>query len=229
MFGNPLQHNYVRMKSLIEGIQTGLILCFLIGPIFFTLLQTGVERGFRAGAMVGLGIWMSDLAYIFLFYSGVSQIDQLLRGDQFSFYIGIIGGMVLISFGAWALFTKPALASHTDLHLRPSSSYFSLWAKGFFINALNPFAPIFWFTIVGAAMLRNASDTSNLYVYFGAIISTVAATDLLKVLLAKRIRHWLQPIHILWFRRVSGIALIIFGIVLIVKTIYFPESLSNGH
>ncbi|MFN7118082.1 MAG: LysE family translocator [Saprospiraceae bacterium] len=217
------------MKSLIEGIQTGLILCFLIGPIFFTLLQTGVERGFRAGAMVGLGIWMSDLTYILVFYSGVSQIDQLIRGDKFSFYIGVLGGIVLISFGAWALFTKPALASHTDLHLRPSSSYVSLWAKGFFINALNPFAPIFWFTIVSAAILRNASQANYIYLYFTGVIATVAATDLLKVLLAKRIRHWLQPVHILWFRRVSGIALIIFGIVLMVKTIYFPESLNNGH
>ncbi len=217
------------MKSLIEGIQTGLILCFLIGPIFFTLLQTGVERGFRAGVMVGLGIWMSDISYILLFYSGVSQVDQLLRGDKFSFYIGVIGSLILLFFGAWALFTKPALASHTDLHLRPSSSYLSLWAKGFFINALNPFAPIFWFTIVSAAVLRTNSPSSNLYVYFTAIVGTVAATDLLKVLLAKRIRHWLKPIHILWFRRISGMALIIFGIVLLIKTIYFPESLSNGH
>ncbi len=217
------------MKFLIEGIQTGLILCFLIGPIFFTLLQTGVERGFRAGAMVGLGIWMSDLMYILIFYSGVSQIDQWVRGDAFSFYTGVIGGLILMSFGAWALLTKPALASHTELHLRPSSSYFSLWAKGFFINAFNPFAPIFWFTIVSAALLRSASQANYLYLYFTGIIATVASTDLLKVLLAKRIRHWLQPVHILWFRRISGIALIIFGIVLMVKTIYFPEVVNNGH
>lgn len=222
MFGNLLQHNFVRMKSLIEGIQTGLILCFLIGPIFFTLLQTGVERGFRAGAMVSIGIWMSDMLYIAIFYSGVSQIDQLLRGDKFSMYVGLVGSIILACFGIWTLFTKPALTSHTELHLRPSSSYFSLWAKGFLINAINPFTLIFWFTIVSAALLRDATKPTDLFLYFGSIITTVAATDLLKVLLAKKIRHWLKPVHILWFRRISGIALIIFGVVLLVRTLYFP-------
>jgi threonine/homoserine/homoserine lactone efflux protein len=210
------------MKSLIEGIQTGLILCFLIGPIFFTLLQTGVERGFRAGAMVGLGIWMSDLVFISLFYSSVSQFTQLVAGESFSLYVGIGGSIILAIFGLWALFTKPSLASGPDLNLRPSSSYFTLWIKGFLINAVNPFTIIFWFTIVSAALLRTDLDTNNMVYYFGAIIGTVAITDLLKILLAKKIRRWMSPTHILWFRRISGVALIIFGVVLLVRTLILP-------
>lgn len=219
MFGSPLRHNFVRMKSLIEGIQTGLILCFLIGPIFFTLLQTGVERGFRAGAMVGLGIWMSDLAFISIFYSSVSQFTQVIQGKSFSLYVGIIGSIILASFGIWALFTKPSMVSGTDLHLRPSASYFTLWMKGFLINAINPFTIIFWFTIVSAALLRTDLNTQQATIYFGAIIGTVASTDLLKILLAKKIRRWMSPVHILWLRRVSGMALIIFGVVLLVRTL----------
>lgn len=207
------------MKSLIEGIQTGLILCFLIGPIFFTLLQTGVERGFRAGATVGLGIWMSDMAFISLFYSSVSQFTQVIEGRAFSLYVGVIGSIILASFGIWALVTKPSLTTGTDLHLRPSTSYFTLWAKGFLINAINPFTIIFWFTIVSAALLRTDLPPRNALIYFGAIVGTVAATDLLKVLLAKKIRRWLSPTHILWFRRISGIALIVFGVVLLVRTL----------
>jgi len=207
------------MKFLIEGIQTGLILCFLIGPIFFTLLQTGVERGFRAGAMVGLGIWMSDVFFIWLFYSSVSQYSEIVRGETFSFYLGVVGSVILASFGLWALFTKPSLASGPDLHLRPSTSYFTLWLKGFLINAINPFTIIFWFTIVGAALLKPGLEGRNATYYFGAIVGTVMATDLIKILLAKRIRRWMSPHHILWFRRISGVALIIFGVVLLVRTL----------
>jgi threonine/homoserine/homoserine lactone efflux protein len=218
------------MKSLTEGIQTGLIICFLIGPIFFTLLQTAVERGFRAGAMVGLGIWMSDMLFITAFYSGVSQLDQLMRGEESSFYVVIIGSLILAAFGVSALFTKPALASRSELHLRPSSSYLSLWIKGFFLNVVNPPTTLFWFTIVSTTVVNKGVAFTNqqALLFFGGIMGTVISTDLLKILLAKRIRHWLSPVHILWFRRISGIALIIFGIVLIVRRIYFPDFM-NGH
>ena len=60
------------MNILIEGIKVGLILCFLIGPIFFALVQTGVEEGLRAGTAVGLGIWISDLIFILGVYRGIS-------------------------------------------------------------------------------------------------------------------------------------------------------------
>lgn len=227
MFGSLRQHNFARMKSLIEGIQTGLILCFLIGPIFFTLLQTGVERGFRAGAMVGLGIWMSDILFVTVFYSSISRISELMQGDQISLYIGIGGSIILAMFGISALFTKPVVASHKELQLRPSSSYFSLWIKGFLLNTVNPPTTLFWFTIVSTAVVNGGANFTNQYavLFFGGIIGTVATTDLLKVFMAKKIRRWLQPVHILWFRRISGIALIVFGVVLLIKTIYYPAAM----
>ncbi|MBK7872471.1 MAG: LysE family transporter [Saprospiraceae bacterium] len=207
------------MKSLTEGIQTGLILCFLIGPIFFTLLQTGVERGFRAGAAVGLGIWVSDAMFVLLFYSGVNYIAQLLEWEGFSLYVGVVGSIILAAFGAWALFTKPAFQNPSDLHFKPSSSYVSLWAKGFLINSINPFTILFWFGLMSTTILKNSLDIYNVSLFFGGTIGTVVITDILKILMAKRIRRWLQPKHILLLRRVSGIALIVFGIVLLVRTI----------
>ncbi|HMN88525.1 MAG TPA: LysE family translocator [Saprospiraceae bacterium] len=208
------------MKSLIEGIQTGLILCFLIGPIFFTLIQTGVERGFRAGAMVGLGIWVSDALFILAYYSGVSYIVDLLTWKDFSLYVGIAGSIILAIFGLWALLTRPDFAQPADVALRPSASYFSLWLKGFLINSINPFTVIFWFTMMSTALLQKELDRYHVSLFFIGTIGTIAFTDMLKVLLAKRIRRWLRPDHILLMRRISGIALILFGVVLFARTLY---------
>ena len=62
------------MFPLLQGIQTGLVLCIMLGPIFFALVQAGVERGMRAGLMVGLGIWISDLIFILSIFFGASFI-----------------------------------------------------------------------------------------------------------------------------------------------------------
>ncbi len=207
------------MKSLVDGIQTGLILCFLIGPIFFTLIQTGVERGFRAGAAVGLGIWMSDTLFLLAFYSGVSYIAQILAWDGFSLYVGLIGSVILAGFGTSALLTKPAFQNPSDLHFKSSSSYFSLWLKGFLINTINPFTVLFWFGLMSTTILKNTVKSTDVQIFFSGVIGTIIITDLIKIMLAKRIRRWLQPKHILLVRRVSGIALIVFGIVLLIRTI----------
>jgi threonine/homoserine/homoserine lactone efflux protein len=50
-------------------------------------------------------------------------------------------------------------------------------------------------------------------------LGTIVVTDLLKVLLAKRIRYSLRPVHLLWLRRISGAALIAFGVVLLVRVL----------
>jgi threonine/homoserine/homoserine lactone efflux protein len=69
----------------------GLVLCLMVGPLFFTLVQTGVEEGLRAGTMVGLGIWVSDLLYIFAVYGGMSYLSQFTARDHFSTTVGIAG------------------------------------------------------------------------------------------------------------------------------------------
>ncbi len=207
------------MQTLWEGIQTGLILCFLIGPIFFTLIQTGVERGFRAGAAVGLGIWMSDMMFVLLFFSGVKYIARLMEWDGFEFYVGIAGSIILAGFGLAALSTKPAFKNPSDVHFKPASSYLTLWVKGFLINVVNPFTILFWFGLMTSAILKEGLDSESVLIFFGGTIGTVIFTDLIKILLAKRIRRWMKPKHILLMRRISGIALILFGIVLLVRSI----------
>ena len=53
------------MDALGSGILLGLTLSILTGPILFTIIQTSIEEGFRAGITVASGIWISDLLFIF--------------------------------------------------------------------------------------------------------------------------------------------------------------------
>jgi threonine/homoserine/homoserine lactone efflux protein len=207
------------MSFLIDGIKVGFILCFLLGPIFFTLIQTGVEQGFRAGATVGLGIWMGDVLYMLTIYWGVSQIKKIIEWENFSLVFGSIGSIILVLFGLGTLLIQPTNLYLSSKETQRRSSYFSLWLKGFLINGFNPFTVFFWLGIMTTVVINQNLGGQDASWFFTGIIATVVLTDMLKILMAKKIRKILKPIHLIWVRKVSGVALIIFGVVLIIRVL----------
>ena len=205
------------MEFLLNGIKFGLVLCILLGPIFFALIQAGVEEGIRAGTMVGLGIWISDLIFIFGVYLGLSYVRQIVELDNFTLYLGVGGSITLLFFGIGALVSKPpSFESALSGPIR-SSSYFSLWLKGFLINTINPFTVFFWMGLMSTLIIEGDLNHTQATLFFTGILGTIIATDFAKVLLAKKIRKRLKPVHVLWLRRISGAALIAFGIALLVR------------
>jgi threonine/homoserine/homoserine lactone efflux protein len=208
------------MDMLLGGIKVGLILSFMIGPIFFALVQTSVEEGFRAGAMVALGIWVSDASFVLAVYYGVSYLAEIVKAPSFSLILGIAGSILLACFGLATLLTTPkGLLTNTLPEYKRSSSYLSLFIKGLLINTINPFTVFFWTSLMGTVVIKDGFDGQQASLFFGAVLGTIVTTDLLKVILAKRIRYSLRPVHLLWLRRISGGALIVFGVVLLFRVL----------
>ena len=207
------------MNLLFDGIKIGLILCFMIGPIFFALVQTGVEEGIRAGATVGFGIWVSDLLYILVVYWSIAYVSRISNWEKFSMFLGLGGSAILILFGLGALFKAPNPGYYMLPYTKRSSSYLSLFSKGFLINTINPFTVFFWLGLMSTVVIKNGFQGKDATLYFSGILATIVLTDLIKVLLSKRIRQMLRPIHLLWFRRISGSALILFGLALLARAV----------
>lgn len=208
------------MAFLVEGVKVGLILCFLLGPIFFTLIQTGVEQGFRAGAMVGLGIWLGDIIYMLTAFWGVALIKKLVEWEYFYQVFGGIGSLILVIFGLVPLINRPKNLSFESNTTNRTSSYLSLFAKGFLINGFNPFTIFFWLGVMTTYVISQSLSNQNAVWFFIGIIGIVVLTDLVKVLLAKRIRSVLKPIHLVRIRVITGIILILFGIGLVLKVFF---------
>ena len=203
----------------MEGIGWGLFLTILAGPILFALMQAGIEYGFRAGATMGLGIWISDILYLLAIYFGFQFVEQVSRADGFEFWLGLIGGLVLIAFGLYTFLSPPPnIRYHHDLNAPRDNPYLALFTKGFLINTLNPFTVFFWLTMMSAAAVRQEWQASDRLIFFAGIIGTIMCTDSLKVYLAKQIRKKLKVKYLQWVRWITGAVLMIFGLVLIWKT-----------
>jgi threonine/homoserine/homoserine lactone efflux protein len=197
------------MELILNGILYGLVLALLVGPVFFTIMQTSIERGFGSGLLVSVGVSLSDAFYITLIYLGVSQ---LFDHDSFRLYLAYFGGAVLFSFGIYYLFIKSKRALHFDPATVRTHSPWRLVGKGFIINGLTPTVLIFWLGTVGLATTKLGYSTPQKAIpYFASIVSTVFATDVIKAKLADKLRRILTPKLIRNLNIVLGLVLLIFG------------------
>jgi threonine/homoserine/homoserine lactone efflux protein len=208
------------MELLWNGIKLGLVLSVLTGPIVFALLQTSIEQGFRAGVMVAMGIWISDLIFVAVTYFGVSYVAELSRWDGLEFWLGVAGGVILLVVGGSMLLLKPPPVEHFEQKKAVRfSSRFSLWTKGFLINTVNPFTFFFWLGVSGMLFTEKALQPDEAQLFYGGLLGTIVFTDCIKVGLAKSLRRWLKPKNILLIRKIAGITLLVFGIVLFVRAL----------
>jgi threonine/homoserine/homoserine lactone efflux protein len=208
------------MTYIWNGIQLGLALSIITGPILVALIQAGVERGFRAGAAVGAGVWISDLLFILAVYWGGSFLDHLFTDTQTLRWLGMIGGFMLVAIGLGTLRSKPPDIHYVEEISTQRSPYHLLILKGFAINTFNPFPFFFWTSVMTGFVLAKDLNTSDATLFFSGILGTIVLTDLLKVILAKRIRSFLKWKHLIWLRRIAGIILLTAGAVLMLRVLW---------
>jgi len=207
------------VQALLEGIGWGLFLTILIGPIFFALVQAGIEYGFRAGVAVGLGIWLSDLLFIGLMFYSFNYIQEVVAIEGFDRWLGLIGGVILILFGVGTFLKPPPKIDFSgQLNVDRKNPYGALFAKGFLVNSLNPFTVGFWLAMMSGLGSKVHWGNSEYYIFFGSIMGTIIFTDSLKAFLAKLIRKNLKQKHLVIARKATGIILFGFGIALILRT-----------
>ncbi|HNX07866.1 MAG TPA: LysE family transporter [Bacteroidales bacterium] len=213
------------LHALLSGLILGLTLAVIFGPAFFSLLQTSILRGFRRGMYLALGIMLSDFTLIALSFLGVTQ---LITNDNYSKLFGIIGGLILLAYGAF-VFRKKVVFNEKEINKlekksnsifgdSPSKPYVYI-LKGYFLNLLNPFLLITWMGIMGYVAAEYNSDIKKLAVFFGVALGTVFSTDLLKCFVANKLKRLLRPNILSIVNRGLGTLLFLFGLYLIIKTI----------
>jgi len=200
--------------DLLAGMKYGLILSvtFSLGPVFFSLLQTGIQKGFRSGALMAVGIALSDILYAFVCQLGLSQILH-----RFESNIAVVGGLIAIGFGIATVFKKAEIqVADTDTSLVPQRrGTFRFITKGLLLNALNPTVLLFWLGMASVASAHIEHSIAEAYVFLGGIILVLFSTDLLKVFFARRISAYLSTNVLTWINRIVGVCLACFGLWLI--------------
>lgn len=212
------------LEDIQAAIPLGFFLSFMIGPVFFVLLETSVVKGFRAAISFDLGVVLADIIFIFLAYFSSYQLLENLS-NQPGLYI--FGGTLLSLYGV-IVFSKKTKGEllNTNPHAPLKSNYLQLFVKGFLLNFINVGVLVFWLGIIIVVGPNLDANPSRFLLFFGTLIISYFLTDVVKILLAKRLKAYLTPLIILNIKKALGVLLLICGITLITKG-FLPKDKLN--
>lgn len=197
------------IHALLNGIEFGIVLAFLIGPVFFAILKSSVERGFWVGVLVAVGVSISDLLYVLICYFGLSAF---VTQPGVKLYMGVAGGGILLCFGAYYLLVKSWQGTFANPESVQERHTYRYLAKGFLINSLSPMVPLFWIGAVSVATIDfGYTSGSTFAVFFTGVLVTAFATDVAKAYLAGRLRNLITKRLLMMLNIGVGAVLILFG------------------
>lgn len=210
------------MQDILNAIPLGIALAFMIGPVFFVLLETSAIKGFRAAVVFDLGVILADVLFVLFAYYGSRTLLEKIKDDPRLF---ILGGGILFIYGLFTFYKrrKPVI-SDEDLVVVEKNNYLGLFVKGFFLNFINIGVLAFWLGMVVVISPNLGMDDSRIFTYFTSIIAAYFLTDIVKILLAKQLKSKLTPFVIRKIKRGMGIALMIFGMILAAKGLLPKET-----
>lgn len=199
------------------------ILTFSFGPSFFALINTGIKYGYRTGSFLAAGVVLSDfflcILVILLVHFGMSNLLHSKETQRFS---SIIGGIILIVFGALYFKKNNASKDETlDMEMMLPRPHIMM-VKGFFLNLFNPTVWLLWLANVTAISTTLDFSILKMLMFFTIVLSLVLMVELFKVKLAGKIKHLLTEKLMNGVNYVTGVALILLGVILIYNN-YFNQ------
>lgn len=200
-----------------SGILLGIIISFLIGPVFFGLIQTSIRQGLGRAMIFEIGTVLSDTIIIFLCYLGLANI---LAGDTYRHAIGIAGAILLFGMGIYPLAFKKTKEHKGVEPIAEKSHPFALISKSFLLNTINPSVILFWIFQVSLAVVNFKGQKGIIISHFVAVLATMILFDFLKAFGANRIKKYLRPRTFNLIAKIEGVLLIIFSVVILVRTFW---------
>ncbi len=210
------------IEDIITGIPLGIFLSFLIGPVFFVLLETSAVKGFRAAFVFDLGVVLADILFISVAYFSSYRLIQSIKNDPAIF---IFGGILMLSYGIISFIKLKKINKEDEEEIAEvlqKKDYLSLFIKGFLLNFINVGVLLFWFMILITIGPKLELETSRMITFFTSVIVTYLLVDVGKILLAKKLKNQMTPVNVLKIKKIISILLILFGLTLMFQG-WFPS------
>ena len=199
------------LESMLKGLTLGLLLSISIGPVLFSVIKQSLNNGHKGGLAFVFGVSASDVSLV-LVSNIFTRLFESLK--TYKTEVGVVGCFFLVSMGIYFLFFKKVKVNEEGKQVFKfrKRDYAKIALSGYFMNTLNPAVFIFWITTSTA--LINHSIQQRIII-FATCLAWLLTADILKVMLAGKIRNRLTPHNIHILNRINGILLIVFGIALI--------------
>ena len=202
------------LPDLLTAITIGFFLSFVMGPVFFVLLETSITKGFKAAIILNLGVVFADICFISLCYFSSRQLIDNFENKPGLF---VLGGTILLVYGVFIFLTRKKAEIKINIE-EDSENYKALFLKGFFLNIINVGVLLFWGGVFAATVpTLHSKDSFTILAFLATILASYFVTDLGKIVIAKRLKPYLNTNNIITVKIILGIIISIFGLYLILK------------
>ncbi|MBC3758522.1 LysE family transporter [Hyunsoonleella sp. SJ7] len=207
--------------DIIAAIPFGILLAFTIGPVFFVLLETSATKGFRSALIFDCGVILADILFIIVAFFSTNNLLEKIKGDP-NFLI--FGGVLLVAYGiiSFVKTSKSFREIVREYHkIEIKKGYGRLFLKGFLLNFINIGVLLGWvaFIVLGNTL---TDSTNGVIVFLSTILVVYLLVDLVKILVAKKLKNRLTPRLIFKTKKIVALAILGFGILLLVQG-FFPD------
>jgi threonine/homoserine/homoserine lactone efflux protein len=209
------------LEALIKGITFGLLLSISVGPVLFSIIKQSLNNGNRGGFAFVFGVSASDITLVL-----VSNLftELFKRLSSLKTEIAVIGCAFLVTLGIYFLFFKKVKVNEQGKQVLKfrKRDYAKIFLSGYLMNTLSPSVFIFW--IYASTAVINHTVQQRIIVFVTCLV-WMLGTDILKVVLADKIRTRLTPTNLNFINRLNGLILIGFGFALIWGLLFYSKQL----
>lgn len=189
----------------LKGLAVGFSIAAPVGPIGLLCIRRTITGGWRLGFATGMGAATADMAYGLVAAAGLTAVTEVLVGARQP--LQFAGGAALIWLGLMFLRAE----APKERASATSTGLAAAYATTFLLTLTNP-ATILSFAAVmaGLGAMSASGQTAALVagVFLGSALWWLALSAAVSL-----VRHRLPETVLVWINRVSGAAIMIFGIV----------------
>lgn len=206
-------------EAILKGLGFGLLLSIAVGPVLLSIIKQSLNNGHRGGFAFIFGVSASDI-FLVLISNVFTQLFNSIR--DYETEVGIGGCIFLVSMGIFYFFFKKVKVNEEGKQIfrMRKRDFVRVFFSGFFMNTLNPGIFLFWITTSTAVINHRVRER---IIIFTTCLVWMLGTDILKVLLAAKIRNRLTPHNIHILNRINGVILILFGLGLIYGLLVYGD------
>jgi threonine/homoserine/homoserine lactone efflux protein len=198
---------YLFLQSIVIGIS----IAAPVGPIGVLCVRRTLAQGMLVGIITGLGAASADTLYALVAASGLVLVAGFLVSNQL--WIRLAGGIFLCYLGFRTGLSAPAEHAAKS----GGSGLAGAYSTTFFLTITNPITIIAFVGIFAGLGLaeanRNFLSISSMVigVFVGSMLWWLFLSGIIS-----RYRSRFREREMLWVNRVSGIVILVFGIVAII-------------
>uniref|UniRef100_UPI0040497BFF LysE family translocator n=1 Tax=Flavobacterium sp. TaxID=239 RepID=UPI0040497BFF len=211
------------IEDILAAIPLGFVLSFMIGPVFFILLETSITKGFRAALVFNSGVILGDIVFILIAFFSSYRLIQSIKDEPALF---IFGGILMFTYGIISFIKVNKsfkLSTDETVAMIKKKDYGNLFLKGFLLNFINIGVLGFWLALLITIGPKLDMNSQRITIFFSTILVSYFIIDIGKILIAKKLRVYLNPNNILKIKKIISIILMVSGLLLTLQS-WFPKN-----